>query len=484
MAYSKTPAISTYTTKTIKLLNTWESRDINANKDNETLNCFFEMVLDKTTGDSDHYVVKRDGTSAYAFTVPTSNIRGMHYWEDQNKLFISYDDDIAVVTASTGVLVTTLSNVFTTTSGDVGFTEFYYDNTTTKIVVTDGTKLATIDTANVFTASADVDLPAPHQPYPVFLDGYIFISKTNTTDIYNSDLNDPLAWTVGNFISAEREADKISRIAKLNNYIVAFGTSSIEIFWDAANASGSPLDSYQTPIKYVGFLGGLTRHGNKIYFVGNETNSGPSVFVMDDLKVSEINDPVLRRYLVDKTSFKGSMFSSGGHDFYVLVTGTLTYVFDPELKKWYRWAYKAQTDFPVQDATIISHSTLGNVSLFYISGSASLLLNNPTVFQDSGTNFTCRVVTDNEMFDTLNRKTVAKLTVHADRPTSSANLSISVSDDDFQTFGTARTVDLNQSWPMLPRWGQFRRRAHKLEFTANTPLRLYELELEVNMGQS
>lgn len=30
--------------------------------------------------------------------------------------------------------------------------------------------------------------PTPHVPTPVFLDGYIFLSKANTADIYNSDL--------------------------------------------------------------------------------------------------------------------------------------------------------------------------------------------------------------------------------------------------------------------------------------------------------
>lgn len=483
MAFSKTPAVSTYASKTIKLINTWESRDKNANKDNEILNCFYEFVVDKSTGDSDHYVVKRDGITAYAYTCPSTNIRGIFYWEDQNKLFVAYDNDIDVITASTGATITTLSNKFTTSSGEVGFTEFYYDDTSVKVVVSDGTTLATIDTANNFVASVDADLPTPHLPYPVFLDGYIFIAKTNTTDIYNSDLNAPLAFTAGNFISAEREADKIVRIAKLNNYIVAFGSSSIEIFWDAANLT-SPLQTYDTPIKYVGFLGGLARYENKLYFIGNAGTSIPSVYVLEDLKITELSDPVLRRYLQDKTSFKGSYVSCGGHDFYVLVTGTLTYWYDMEIKKWYRIAFKAQTDFPIQDAVSIPHATLGNISLFYLSGVAALHVINPAVYQDAGTNFTCRLVTNKEMFDTLNRKTVAKLIVHADRPSSSANLSISISDDDFQSFGTARTVDLNQSWPMLPRWGQFRSRAHKLELIANVPMRLYELELEINMGQS
>ncbi len=488
MAFSQTPSQSTYTTKTVKLLNVWESRDATATKDNEILNCFYEMVDNKSTGDREHYVVKRDGTSAYAYTAPSTNIRGIFYWEDQDKFLVAYNRNIDVVVASTGAAITVLINVFTTTTGEVGFTEFYYDDTTVKVVTTDGTTLSTIDTSNVVVASTSPDIPVPHLPHPLFLDGYLFIAKANTADIYNSNLNDPLLYTAGDFISAEMAADKILRIAKLNNYLVALGSSTIQYYYDAANATGSPLAVNDTPVKNIGYVGGLVNFKNQIYFVGSASLATPSIFVLEDFKVSEISDAVWRRYIKQISDIpgttRGSIVSFAGHEFYVLTASTLTYGYDLETKKWHRFAYKAQANFPIQDAVEINHSTLGRTSIFFLSGVASLLLFNPSVFQDSGTNFTCRVTTDNDFFDTLQRKTVGRLLVHADRPSTDADLSISVSDDDYQTFSTARTVNLNQSWPVLHRYGQFRRRAHKLELTANVPMRLYKLELEVNMGQS
>ena len=251
MPFTKTPQTSTYQTKYVNLMSQWDSRDNTNTKDNTAVNCFFELVQNRKTGEQEHQVVKRDGTAAYAFTSPSSTIRGVYYWKDQDKLYVATSDDITVVTASTGATVTTLSNVFGTTTGDVGFCEFLYDTNNVKVVATDGTTLITIDSTNTVVTCVDADLPAPHIPVPVFLDGYLFLVKSSTADIYNSDLNDPVSWTAGDFITAEMSPDKLSTISKINNYILVFGTDSIEYFFDAANAAGSPLQRYEPSIKNI-----------------------------------------------------------------------------------------------------------------------------------------------------------------------------------------------------------------------------------------
>ena len=328
MAYSKTPQTSTYQTKEVKLLNTWEQRDASLTKDNDALNCFYDIIQNRKTEDKDSYVVKRHGTSAYPYVADSSTVRGIHYWEDENKLLVATGDDIIIVNAGTGAVIATLSTAFGTTTGDVGFCEFLYDTNNVKVVATDGTTLLTIDSSNVKVVCADGDLPAPHIPQPVFLDGYLFLVKTDTADIYNSDLNDPLAWTPGDFLTAEMSADTVVKISNLNNYIVVFGTGSIEYFFDAANASGSPLQKYDTQHKFVGYTAGFARNGNDIYFVGNSVDSGVQVYRATDLKIEPMGSPPIRRTLELESVASGAMAHYGGHSFYVITTTTGTYQLD------------------------------------------------------------------------------------------------------------------------------------------------------------
>ena len=440
MAFSKTPQTSTYQTKEVKLLNTWEQRDASLTKDNDALNCFYDIIQNRKTEDKDHYVVKRHGTSAYPYVADSATIRGFHYWEDQNKLFVATGDDIVIVNASTGAVIATLSTAFGTTTGDVGFCEFLFDTNNVKVVATDGTTLLTIDSSNTKVVCVDADLPAPHLPQPVFLDGYLFLVKSGTADIYNSDLNDPLAWTAGDFLTAEMSADTVTRISNLNNYIIVFGTGSVEYFFDAANASGSPLQKYDTPHKFIGYTGGFTRNGNDIYFVGNSADSGIQVYKATDLKLDPISTPPIRRALEAEAVVTGAMVHYGGHSFYVITTTTGTYQLDIDSRLWTRLAFKATTTFPIKYSAVIVLSGV-TVTLCMLTSSATMYYFNPAVYRDDGTDFTVRVTTDNETFGTYRKKTCARMLVLADKPSASATLSVYWSDDDYQTWSTARTVD-------------------------------------------
>jgi hypothetical protein len=485
MAFSKTPEKNTYQTKHISLMKEQDSRSQNQNVDIDNVNCFFEPTKNKVTQQQDVSVMKRAGTSAFGTALP-SDIRGFFYWEDQNKIYIAYDNDIRVLNADTGTTHTTLNNVFVSTSGDVGFTEFLYDDNTVKVVATDGTRIITIDNVNTVVTGADVDMPV-HLPYPIFLDGYLFLIKTGTADIYNSDLNDPLAYTPGNFISCEMFADKVVRIAKLNNYIVCFGTNSVEYFWDAANATGSPLQRNDTPVKLNGYLGGFAQNGNKIYFLGNTAAGSPAVYELEDFKIEERSTPSIRKFLevlnVGATNIYGSVVGFLGHDFYVLnVRTALTYVMDTELYTWTRWAFQNTLTFDILHAVNVKITT-EYTSVCLLGTDNSLYRFNTAVYRDNNVDFTMRIVTGREMFETYNQKRLHRLVLNADRTTANSNINISWSDDDYQTYNTAQAINLNQDLPSLHRLGNFRRRAFKLEYTDNFPLRIKGLELEVNMGQ-
>jgi hypothetical protein len=481
MAFSKAPSQSTYQTKEVKAAWALRNRDAEGFKDTIALNGFFDLIMDRNTGDKDIHFVKRDGTSLFEYTLPSGPARGAFYWEEQDKLFVAYSNDIAVITGSSGVLVTTLTDVFTSTTGDVGFCEYLYDTGTTKIVAADGTRLITIDSSNTVVTGSSVDQPTPFNPYIMFLDGYLFLTKTGTSDIYNSNLNDPLAYTAGDFISAEMVADTLIRITRLNNYILALGTDSIEFFYNAAVETASPLKRVETPVKNVGYLGGLVTHTNKMYFVGQTKATAPEVFVMEDWKLETLDNPPLRRFIQPHTSFDGAIVSNGGHDFYVLTVGSITYWMDLETKLWTRIAFQGTNTFALQEAMIVPRFGIGNVSVLIPTTGTAIYFFNPVAYQDAGVNFKAEVQTYKMEFDSTREKFMSRLMVVADK-SNAGSVQLSWTDDDYQTYSSARTIPLSSYQPKIHRMGDFIERAFRFSYTTNNPLKLHHFEVDYNIG--
>jgi hypothetical protein len=481
MPFSKAPSQSTYQTKDLRTAWALRNRDTSVTTDTIALNGFFDIVKEKALEDKDLHFVKRDGVTKITYSLPSGPARGAYYWEDEDKLFVAYDAHIAVIQGATGAFISTLSSVFATTSGDVGFSEFLYDTGTTKVVATDGTKIVTIDSANTVVAGTSPDQPASFDPFITFIDGYLFLTKSSTSDIYNSNLNDPLLYTAGDFISAEMVPDELRRIGRLNNYIVAFGTASIEYFYDAANASGSPLNRVDTPVKNIGFLGGLVAHKNKMYFVGQTDNTTPEVFVLEDWKIDSLDNPPLRRVNQPNNEYHGAIVTNGGHDFYVLTSGGVTYWMDLETNVWTRLGFQSTEKFDIREAFNISRTTEGNVSVLIPASGTDLYYFNPNVYQDDLVNFLVVVQTYKQTFDTFHRKFMSRLMAVADKA-SAGTINVSWTDDDYQTFTTPRTMDLTITRPTLHRMGEFVERAFKVTMLDNKRLKLHHFEVDFNIG--
>ena len=485
MAFSKTPEQSTYQTKQIRLVKELNSRGTNTNKDEDFVNFYPELIKNRNTKENELYLVKRDGSSEFIASVGSSSVRGLFFWEKENKLFVAVSDDIYIYNATTGVLATTLSTAFGTTTGHVGFCEFLYDDGSVKVVATDGTTLQTIDAAGTRVAGADVDQPG-HLPYPVFLDGYLFVIAANTADIYNSDLNDPLAWTAGNYITAEMLPDQAIWLSRLNNYLIVAGNQSIEYFWDAAIATGSPLQRNDTPIKLTGLLGGMATIGNKMFIIGSNNESQPDVFLLEDFKLTPVGTEAIRRHLAiinfsGVQTIKASVVSRAGHDLYVFNTGSACYAYDIESKLWARWTWQVESNFALENSTNAAAGD-GYKTFFSLTNDSAIYRFDSSLYQDDGVTFPAIVVTDIEEFNSYNQKTMHRVTLWADKPSASATGTLQWTDDDYQNYSTGLTIDLYSELPAAYRLGRFRRRAFKWTFTQNQPHRLKGFEVDINLG--
>lgn len=489
MVFKKAPEQDTYSSERISLVNEINWRDGGATgKDEDYLNVFVETIRNKPIDDKRKYVVKRAGATTALSRVTFSLCRGMFFWADQNKIFQAVDDDIHIHDVNTGT-VTSLSSVFGTLSGYVGFTEYLYDTNTTVVVATDGTTLVQIDSSNTLTTCVDADLPTPHLPYPVFLDGYLFLVKTNSADIYNSDLNDPMLWTAGNFVTAEMEGDYLQRIAKLNNYLLAFGTNSIEYFWDSGNSPGSPLQRNDTPIKINSYLGGWAQYGNEVFYIGRDSGGQPDVFLLKDFKITPVGSNSVSRYLNrttdGSTAWHGNIVAFKGHVFYVLRAGdTKTFMCDVDTKFWTRIGFQSLNTFNINNAVSVkTNTTIKTYFTLNIADSIIYKFDDDT-HQDVSSNFTCSIVTPPENFDTWNRKTMHRLTLLGDDPGSASNVLVQWTDDDYQTFNTGLNINQHADMPSIRRLGIFRERAFKLTYTDNYPFRVTEIEVDINKGNS
>lgn len=456
-------------------------------KDEDFVNVVLETVKNKNLNDNRQFVMKRAGSGKLLDSVAAAEVRGMFYWDDQDKLFYAVNNNVYVysfVTATT----TTLAGVLSTTSGEVGFCEYLYDTNSVVVVVTDGTTLLQVDSSNTVTTCTDPDLPSPHLPFPVFIDGYLFLVKANSADVYNSDLNNPMAWTPGNFISAEMRGDLVIRIAVLNNYLIVFGTESIEYFWDAGNSSGSPMQRNDTPIKINKYIGAYAQYGNDIMFVGENEFGQPEVYKLKDFKIEEIGSYTVSRYLnlVNESSanWKAGIISSQGHSYYVLSVGSYTYVCQLDKNVWVRWAFQQSIGFSICSSARATTNTTRRSCFAFKGSDSTIFYMSDSLYQDNGINFTCTVITEAMDFGNMNRKIMARLSFVGDRPSGNSNVIISWSDDDYQTFSNTRSVDLNQDLPSTYRLGSFRQRCLKIEYTDNFPFRLQMFEVDINKGIS
>lgn len=228
---------------------------------------------------------------------------------------------------------------FTSTSGSAATEYLFLKNSADAWVLTFGTP-------GTLTQVTDADYPADTVPGAVYLNGYIFVMDANGT-IYNSDLEAPLAWNPLNFISAEIEPDIAVGLAKHDNYVVAFKRNTIEFFYDAANASGSPLSRVSNSAVQLGSGSGysLAQVDGALYFISKTRAVGISVhrFNPGQTQPEEIAPPAIQRLLniSDLTDIRCWAGRIGGHSYYVisLVTEGITIAYDVQSNSWAQWTW-------------------------------------------------------------------------------------------------------------------------------------------------
>ena len=514
MAFTKTPMMSTEESKPVSLLYQWDCRNNSANSYDTVLkNVIFEPV-----GKEYFQMMKRDGTETTTLNpVPDGPIVGIYHWTKTTgvqRLVVVYVNSVGV-----GQVALYSADTFTLTSGptsvsglnkgdlEVQFAEFLYQNGTADL-------LFTVGTSGLFriTPAEAVSGPIANgcASNPVYLDGYLFglgAGAGGGTAIVNSNLNDPTTWSASNFLSVDSYADATVRLARVGPYIVAFGTESIQYFYDAANPTGTPLGVNTGATKRIGYLGGLASIGDDVLFIGSANQSSPTLYRMSGLKVNDVASfPFSRFWVTQGTKYDVSAAPSGaildlnGHNIYYVRTPSTpfpvgasvpnpligdSYTYDLDSEMWVKLGYKALDYYLIMSTTTYA-SAIGSARMTYVNilGYSTLHRFNPAVYQDDGVNFEVKFRTKPLDFDTRRTKFGTRLLVTGDQTATSSLAYVSWSDNDYKTTSTPRPVDMQYSYQQLYSLGSFRARSFTLTYSDNFPMRWQSLELDYDQGDA
>lgn len=329
--------------------------------------------------------------------------------------------------------------------------------------------------------------PTPHIPTPVFLDGYIFLAKRGTPDVYNSGLGDYDYWSPIDYLSVSQYPDSVIALARQNNQIAVLKEESLEFLYDAANAYGSPLARTTQAIVQVGAVTETTvdDHERKVFFVGRSNTGTVGVWILEGFKEQKISTEAVDRILDNEGAFitfaDGYAVRAAGHFFYVLrLYSNRTLVYDVEEQFWHEWSSVesgVEGNFFGKYAT-----TVGTLAVVQHATNGKTYSVSMTAYEDD--TGPIKVLWTSIPVDMENtyRKWFQSLAFVGDQQTDTSNLTVKYSDDDYKSWSSGWTINL-QDRAYIKRLGSARRRAFKLEHEANTPFRMEALEIVYSQGE-
>lgn len=189
----------------------------------------------------------------------------------------------------------------------------------------------------------------------------------------------------------------------------------------------------------------------------------------------------------DQDAANGYILRISGHIFYLLnlVNNKETWVYDVQLGIWTLWHAGVNniSPFPIVNSTSFTPTGQPSFVVGQDITTGTLWKIDPSIGQDNLINFEYRIQTNPITFGTMQRKFYDRVDLIGDRPTSSTPILISYSDDNYITFSFTRTLDIGNSRAFSRAWNNSRRRAWKISYAGQNPLRLHALEFEIELGK-
>ena len=356
----------------------------------------------------------------------------------------------------------------------------------------------------------------------VEMDGYLFYAVDTTGRVYNSDLNSITAYTSTNFLSPNMSPDPVIALARHKNHLVVFGGSSKETYFNAANATGSPLQRVPQHYERYGVLDqrSVTMLNNEIYYVSAPGEGDLGVYEVKELQSRPIGTPQINRIIGTASATGGAIYANhfhmGGYPYLglvvtmsadgpasnlllesgdalllesddnILLENTIGQSSSFSRLLVYNIALEIWSEWDCDEATFITGIASGSanqvVATSRVLTTGKLYTIAPAshgqLYTDDGTAFTMEVRTSKLDFGTSKRKRIKSIRLICDSD-STGTAYLSWSDDDYATWSTPRAFDLTSKEPKLSACGSHKGyRAYKLTHASNSNFRAEALEIE------
>ena len=457
----------------------WGGVPSSSNKYEQYVNCFL------TDMGGEKYIIKRPGmatnTTPQAGSIGTAILvwTGLSPFTNVISAFGATNSTIYNGTTSLGTITgkaTAITETFVGTTATLAIsssdnTGWYYD-------VPTGTVTKIVD-AN-FPGNAGKTLAGTF----AHMDGWAFIMATDGT-LWNSTLNTVTGWAALNFVTANAYPDRGIGCIRYKNQIMAFGSESIQFYYNAGNPVGSPLTRIDTQTVKVGAINSdsIGQISDTVFWVGSSPQGGCTVYRYDG-SVQRISYPEqdYQLLLAGPTNITLTTLRFYGRSFVMIIAGTTTLVYCVEDKRWHQWT--TTTPLWYKCAGLSSGNQILTFSISNQSTSGKVYIVNPAslVFTDDSVAYTATAQTRATDFDQSNRIFFEQLRIIADVEPTTSTLTVAYTDDDYNTWVTAGTVDLSTVTPRLSRLGSSYKRAWKFSHSANTAMRIRRADVLVDVG--
>ena len=443
--------------------------------DQRKVNAIYDPVNNKLTGKVTFNIVKRPGNSIISGSYGASGQVGyLHETAPGSTL----DASRWLFSVSVNDLRASSSTTTTVIATAAGIAPRYVDKTLisgSEVLVLQadtgaGTTQRTWYSSAIATFTEIVDAVftgLTHKGKMEHLDGFAHILDI-TGRIYSSSLNTLATWPANSYIQKSINIERAFGLAKLGNQLIAFGPSTMEIFRNVGNAAGSPLESVPSMTQRYGLVQpnptGRTHYytvlGQNLYWYGGNPTG---IYAYNGQTVEKVSTAAIDSIIIsrgDPVSHIGQMRLNGHQAIVVcldLTTATTqrALLFLPEWKEWFEWTSTVIRPVSSERSTNWLLGVGTNQHRFYQPNDGT------DDWTDDGTNYD-RVLQFELPPGGNQRKFMRWCGLEGTLERSACIESVQFSDDDGQTWSSARTIDRTVDKQHLYRCGSYKRRLVRL----------------------
>lgn len=438
--------------------------------DARLVNCYSEKKGE------DYWIYERPGMDEFQ-RPPAGNASGFGMTLWRGNVYSIFGDTVYKDGVAIAGTVDITNGVYKFSTGTLGATP--------RLQLGNGVEAYNYDAGAGLVNIVDVDFPSPFVKGWAYLDGTQYVGRPDA-GIQGSDINDTINWSALNVIIAQIEPDQGKALGKQLVNVIALKEWTTEVFYDAGNATGSPLGRVEGSKANWGCLSSdsVEDVGGALFWLGSVKNGKPQVLMMDRLRVDAISTKPIERLLdgADLDTIYAWGVKVNGHKFYVLTVKeeNLTLAYDIAEREWSQWTDANGNYLPIVAACsdvdgrqLVQHESNGRI--YYMGDEFAT---------DDGDLITVDIITPNFDGGVAFKKMLGRLTAVGDQRAGSI-LQVRVNDHDYNPtkWSGWRNFDMSQRRPYIPDCGTFVQRAH--HFRHRRPVRMpriQAMEMVIDLG--